>query len=240
MTKHDVDVVAFATHPDDAEISCGGTLIKLTDAGRKVVVVDLTAGELGTRGTVETRAAEAEAATKILGLHGRENLGLPDGSLDTSQHCRQAVVESIRRWRPRALFLPYYEDRHPDHVRASRLVYEAAFLSGLIQFDTGQQAHRPEQLFHYMGWVEFEPTVVVDITEQADRKLEAIYAYETQFNPNKARGPQTRLTSPTTDWLIRSRMAHLGARIGAKYGEGFLVRGQIEIDDPLNLTVSSF
>ena len=240
MTNHDVDVVAFATHPDDAEISCGGTLIKLADAGRTVVVVDLTAGELGTRGTVETRAAEAEAATKILGIHSRETLGLPDGSLDASPDCKRAVVESIRRWRPRALFLPYYEDRHPDHVRASRLIYEAAFLSGLVQFETGQHAHRPDQLFYYMGWYEFEPTVVVDITEQVDRKLAAIYAYETQFNPDTERGPQTRLTSPTTDWLIRSRMAHLGARIGAKYGEGFLVRGQIEIDDPLNLTVSSF
>ena len=240
MSNNDVDVVAFATHPDDAEISCGGTLLKMVDAGRKVVVVDLTAGELGTRGSVETRAAEAEAATRILGLHARENLGLPDGHLDSSEACKRPVVEAIRRWRPRALFLPHTEDRHPDHVRAAHLVYEAAFLSGLIRYETDREAHRPAQLFHYMGWVEFEPTVIVDITEQAERKLQAIYAYETQFNPDATRGPQTKLTSPTTDWLIRSRMARLGAKIGAKYGEGFLVRGQIEVEDPLHVNVSSF
>ncbi|MBU0596119.1 hypothetical protein KJ567_05505 [Candidatus Bipolaricaulota bacterium] len=129
---------------------------------------------------------------------------------------------------------------HPDHVRASNLVYEAAFLAGLIQFDTGQEAYRPSQLFYYMGWHEFDPTVVVDITEQAERKLKAIYSFATQFNPDTERGPQTRLTSPTTDWLIRSRMAHLGSRIGCKYAEGFLVRGQIEVDDPLQLAFSSF
>lgn len=240
MAEHEIDVVAFATHPDDAEISCGGTLIKLTDAGRKVVVVDLTAGEFGTRGSVETRAAEADASSRILRLHGRENLGLPDGHLNSSPESKRAVVDAIRRWRPKALFLPYYEDRHPDHVRASHLVYEAAFLAGLIRYETGQEAHRPTQLFYYMGWYEFDPTVVVDITEQADRKLEAVYAFATQFNPDAERGPQTRLTSPTTDWLIRSRMTHLGSTIGCKYAEGFLVRGQIEIDDPLHLTFSSF
>jgi len=240
MSEHNVDVVAFAAHPDDAEISCGGTLIKLADAGRKVVVVDLTAGELGTRGNAETRAAEAHAATRILGLYDRENLGLPDGGLETSSNSVRSVVESIRRWCPGAIFLPHDRDRHPDHMQASLLVYKAAFAAGLVKLDTGQAPHRPSQLFYYMGWDEFDPTIVVDITEQAERKLQAIYAYATQFDPDAARGPQTRLTSPTTDWLIRSRMAHLGARIGAKYGEGFLVRGQIEIDDPLHLTVSSF
>ena len=240
MTKHEVDAVAFATHPDDAEISCGGTLIKLTDAGRRVVVVDLARGELGTRGSVEIRAQEAEASSKILGLCGRENLGLADGHIDSSPESKRAVVEAIRRWRPKALFLPYWDDRHPDHVRASRLIYDAAFLAGLRRYETDLEAFRPSQLFYYMGWHEFDPTVFVDITEQAERKLEAIYAFATQFQPDAERGPQTRLTSPTTDWLIRSRMSHLGSLIRCKYAEGFLIRAKIEVEDPLELAFSSF
>jgi len=240
MSKHDVDVVAFAAHPDDAEIGCGGTLIKLAEAGRTVVIVDLSAGELATRGTVATRAAESEAATQILGLHDRENLGLPDGGLEPSPENVRAVVGAIRRWRPRTLFLPYGRDRHPDHMQASRLVYQAAFTAGLIRYDTGQDAHRPEQLIDYMGWFDFEPTFIVDITEQFERKMRAIYAYSTQFRADGSADPQTRLTSSDTDWALRSRMAYYGARIRVRYGEGFLVRGDLAVDDPLVLDFRSF
>jgi bacillithiol biosynthesis deacetylase BshB1 len=235
-----VDVVAFGTHPDDAEIGCGGTLIKLADAGYKVVIVDLVRGELGTRGTVETRAAEAAASSKILGLHDRQNLELPDGDVAVGPDAKRRIVDSLRHWRPRAIFLPYWEDRHPDHANASRLIYEAAFVSGLMRFEPQKEPHRPSQLFYYMGWYEFTPTFIVDITEQADRKLAAIYAFSTQFRADAERGPQTRLTSPTTDWLIRSRMAHYGSRIRSKYGEGFLIRGQLEVANPLDLTFESF
>ena len=235
-----VDVVAFGTHPDDAEIGCGGTLIKLADAGLKVVVVDLVRGEMGTRGSADIRAQEAAASTKILGLHARDNLGLEDGNIGTTQEAKRSVVEAIRRWRPRAIFLPYWEDRHPDHANASRLIYESSFLSGLIRFDTDQEAYRPTQLFYYMGWYEFDPTFVVDITAQAERKMEAIYAFGTQFRADAERGPQTRLTSPTTDWLIRSRMAHFGSRIRCKFGEGFLIRGRLEVENPLDLMFESF
>lgn len=234
------DVIAFGTHPDDAEIGCGGTLIKLTDAGFQVVVVDLVQGEMGTRGSVEIRAKEAAASSKLLRLHGRENLQLQDGDITNSMESKRKVVEAIRRWRPKAIFLPYWEDRHPDHCNASKLIYEATFLSGLIRFDTGQEPHRPTQLFYYMGWYEFTPSFIVDITEQAERKLEAIYTFSTQFRADAERGPQTRLTSPTTDWLIRSRMAHLGSRIRSKYGEGFLIRGHLEVENPLDLLFESF
>jgi len=240
MKTTEVDIVAFGAHPDDAEIGCGGTLIKFADAGRKIVIVDLVRGELGTRGSVETRAQEAEASSRIIGLHGRENLGLPDGHISSSPEAKRKVVESIRRWQPKAIFVPYWDDRHPDHANASHLVYEASFLSGLMRYDTGQESHRPDKVFYYMGWYEFTPSFVVDITDQAERKLEAIYAFRTQFDPNADRGPQTRLTSPTTDWLIRSRMAHFGSLIRSKYGEGFLIRGRLEVDDPLELTFSSF
>jgi len=234
------DVIAFGTHPDDAEIGCGGTLIKLTDAGYKVVVVDLVRGEMGTRGSSEIRGQEAAVSSKILGLHGRENLDLQDGNIVGTMEAKQKIVEAIRRWRPKAIFLPYWEDRHPDHSNASRLIYEATFLSGLMRFETGQELHRPTQLFYYMGWVEFTPTFVVDITEQAERKLEAIYAFSTQFRADAERGPQTRLTSPTTDWLIRSRMAQFGSRIRCKYGEGLLIRGQLEVENPLDLLFETF
>jgi N-acetylglucosamine malate deacetylase 1 len=234
------DVLAFGTHPDDAEIGCGGTLLKLADAGLKVVVADLVRGELGSRGSADIRSQEAAASSAILGLHGRDNLGLEDGNIVTTADAKRRVVETLRRWRPKAIFLPYWEDRHPDHANASRLIYEAAFLSGLVRFETGQDAHRPAQLFYYMGWVEFEPTFIVDVTEQAERKLQAIYAFSTQFRADASRGPQTRLTSPTTDWLIRSRMAHLGSRIRCRYGEGFLIRGHLEVGNPLDLVFESF
>lgn len=237
---NNADVLAFGTHPDDAEIGCGGTLIKLTDAGLKVVVVDLVRGEMGTRGNAEIRAEEAAASSKVLGLHARDNLGLEDANIGTTPEAKRTVVEALRRWRPKAIFLPYWEDRHPDHANASRLIYESAFLSGLIRFETGQEAHRPTQLFYYMGWYEFEPTFVVDITAQAERKMEAIYSFGTQFRADAERGPQTRLTSPTTDWLIRSRMAHFGSRIRSKFGEGFLIRGRLEVENPLDLMFESF
>ena len=150
------------------------------------------------------------------------------------------MAEAIRRWRPRAVFLPYWSDRHPDHANASHLAYEGIFLAGLSRYDTDQDNHRPSKLFYYMGWHEFEPTFIVDITDQAERKLEAIYAYETQFSPDATRDPQTVLTSPTTDWLLRSRMAHYGSLIRRKYGEGFLIRGRLEAHDPLELHFNSF
>ena len=234
------DVIAFGTHPDDVEIGCGGTLIKLADAGYKVVIVDLAQGELGTRGSPEIRAQEATASSQILGLHGRENLELQDCNLAITMEAKRRIVEAVRRWRPKAVFLPYWEDRHPDHVNASRLIYEALFLSGLVRFETGQEPHRPTQLFYYMGWVEFAPTFIVDISEQVERKLEAIYAYGSQFHADAERGPQTRLTSPTTDWLFRSRMACFGSRIRCKYGEGFLIRGELEVENPLDLLFETF
>jgi bacillithiol biosynthesis deacetylase BshB1 len=235
-----VDVVAFAAHPDDAEIGCGGTLIKLADSGHKVVIVDLVRGELGTRGSAEIRAQEARASSKILGLYGRDNLELPDGDIRITSDSKRRVVDAIRRWRPRALFVPYWEDRHPDHANASHLVYEGAFAAGLIRYETELPAFRPSQIFYYMGWYAFEPTFIVDVTEQAERKMEAIYAFSTQFRPDAQAGPPTRLTSPTTDWLLRSRMAYLGARIRSTYGEGFLARGMLEVDNPLGLAVESF
>ncbi len=234
------DVMVFGAHPDDIEIGCGGTVIKLTDAGRRVVLVDLVRGELGTRGSAETRSQEAAKGAEILGVAARENLELEDGHIRVTVEGRRRVAEAVRRWRPDTVFLPYWEDRHPDHSYASRLVYEGTFLAGLARFGTGQERHRPSRLIYYMGWYEFEPTFIVDITAQFERKMASVYAYATQFRPDGSPDPETRLTSQSTDWLIRSRMAYYGARIRVRYAEAFLIRGHLAVDDPLELDFESF
>jgi len=236
----DADVVAFGAHPDDIELGCGGTLAKLADAGRAVVFVDLTRGELGTRGTIDVRKEEAREAARILGAVARENLALPDGQLALTAEAKRKVVEVIRRFRPRLVLLPYFSDRHPDHVHASEIVYEGTFLAGLPRYVTEKASHRPEKILYYMGWEEFSPSFIVDISEQFERKMEAIRAYASQFSLVNPSYPETRLTSPAMDHLIRSRMAHYGALIEKEYGEAFLVRGVLEVDDPLNLRFSSF
>ena len=231
----DADVLGFGAHPDDIEIGCGGTVIKLADAGRSVVLVDMVRGELGTRGSAQIREQEATAAAKLLGVTARENLELEDGNVRPTPEAKRKVAETIRRWRPQMVFLPYCED-----VCACELAYAGIFLAGLHRYETGQVAYRPDRLIYYMGWGEFEPTFVVDITAQFERKMEAIYAYSTQFKPDASPDPQTRLTSEETDWFMRSRMAHYGSLIGARYGEGFLIRGRLAVEDPLSLNFSSF
>lgn len=235
-----IDVLAFGAHPDDVEIGCGGTLLSLTDDGKRVVIVDLVRGELGTRGSTEIRTQEAAASSEILRLTARENLGLADGHIRANLEAKRKVVEAIRRWRPEVVFLPYWLDRHPDHARASELVYEGSFLAGLERFETDQENHRPSRLFYFMGWGAFEPTFIVDITAQFDRKMEAIYAFSTQFQPEASTDPQTRLTAPSTDWRIRSRAAYFGSLIDVRYGEGFLIRGRLEVENPLSLRFRTF
>lgn len=236
----DTDVVAFGPHPDDIELGCGGTLIKLVDLGYSVVLVDLSRGEMSTRGTVETRNAEAVAAAKVIGAAARENLGLPDGSIRASDEARLKVVEVIRRHRPRLAFIPYYRDRHPDHCRASELLYDGLFAAGLEKYKTGQEKYRPSRVMYYMRWYEFEPTFIVDVTEQFERKMQAVYAYATQFTPDDESYAQTRLTSPQHHWELVHRMAYYGSQIGTRYGEGFLTRGRMAVEDPLQVTFSSF
>ena len=235
-----VDVMAFGAHPDDIELGCGGTLIKLADVGHSVVIVDMVRGELGTRGTVETRKVEAAAAAKVIGAVARENLKLEDGNIHISKDSKHRVVEVVRRYRPRMVLLPYYQDRHPDHYHASQLAYEGAFLAGLTRYESGQPSYRPPQVVYYMGWYEFDPTFIVDITAQFERKMEAIYAYSTQFRPDDNFYKRTRLTSKEYHWMVEHRMAYYGSLIGKKYGEGFLSRGKMEVENPLDVCFSSF
>ncbi|MBN1859364.1 bacillithiol biosynthesis deacetylase BshB1 [Candidatus Bipolaricaulota bacterium] len=235
-----VDILAFGAHPDDIEISCGGTLIKLREAGYSLALIDLTKGEMGTRGSATIRAQEAERASELIGAQTRVNLGLPDGDLSTTSEAKRRIVTAVRSFRPRIAFLPYWEDRHPDHAHASRLVYDALFLSGLSRYETDQPAHRPTQVVHYMGWREFAPTFIVDISTQFERKMDSIFAYKTQFLSDASADPETRLTAEATHRRIEARMAYYGSLIGARYGEGFLIRGHLAVDDPLQLSFLSF
>ena len=235
-----VDVMAFGAHPDDIELGCGGTLIKLVDLGHSVVLVDMAQGEMGTRGTVETRRAEAAAAAKIIGAVARENLKLEDGNIRADEEAKHRVVEVVRKHRPRLVFIPYYKDRHPDHYHASQVAYEGIFLAGLAQYETGQESYRPLRVLYYMGWYEFEPTFIVDISAQFDQKMDAIYAFSTQFKPGDSFYEQTRLTSRQYNWALVHRMAYYGSLIGKQYGEGFLIRGRMEVENPLEVKFSSF
>ena len=232
-----LSTLAFSPHPDDVELRCGGTLIKLSDGGHSTGVIDLTIGEMSTRGSTpeREREREAEESSKILSLQCRENLAIPDGNVRLSEDNKLKVIRAIRRYRPRVLMLPYWEDRHPDHAHASRLIFDAAYLSGLSKLDTGQKAHRPEILVYYMGYFEFTPSFVVDVSAEHERKMEAIRAYRSQFYNPDYQAEETMLSKPEflEDLELKSR--YYGSLIGATYGEPFLVRGSIRLDTPFRL-----
>ena len=231
----ELDVLAFGAHRDDIELTCGGTMIKLVDQGYKTGIIDLTAGEMGTRGSAEERAAEAEKAAKLLQVRCRENLRIPDSNIEISWENKIKVVKAIRRHRPIIVLLPYWEDRQPDHAHTSQLVFEAAFLAGLSKLDTGQLKHRPEKLVYYKCHYRFDPSFVVDVTEQHERKMEAIRAYKSQiYNPNYP-GEHTLISSPEYIEAIEVQSRYYGGLIRKKHGEPFLVREMLEVEDITSL-----
>lgn len=239
MIDH-IDVLAFGAHPDDIELGCGGTLIKLSSAGYSVALIDMTQGEMGTRGTVEIRQQEAAAAATIIGAAVRENLELEDGNIHKTSEAKRKIAAVIRKYRPSLVLIPYWKDRHPDHYHASELAYEGIFFAGLHRYRTGQEAYRPTRLLYYMGWQEFKPSLIVDISDQFKRKMEAIYAYSTQFKPDDDSYPLTRLTSSAYSRSIKTRNAYYGSLIEKEYGEGFLIQGNIEAENLLDIKFSSF
>ena len=235
------DIVAVCAHPDDAELAMGGTIAREAARGRRVALVDLTRGECGSRGTPETRAAEAAEAARILGAAHRESLGLPDARLQAAPEHRDPMVEAIRRLRPRVVLLQHWEQRHPDHAAASRIVYDACFLSGLRNYrpDLGP-AFRPAKLAYTVTMTEannLAPTFVVDVTPFWETKLRAISAFASQFAPSPGE------TGPLPLDLFKegvelSGRRH-GQRIGVRYGEGFVTREPLAVDDLLALGGSS-
>lgn len=226
-----VDVMVLAAHPDDAEIGCGGTILRLTAAGRRVAVVDATRGEAATRGTPETRADEARAATAVLGLCARENLGLPDGALTVDDRSRRVVIEAVRRLRPRILLAPLAVDVHPDHVAVAELAGRAFFLAGLrkVMPEAGAP-HRPRLLARYFGNDAETPTFCIDVSEVAERKRDAVACYASQIPDDDAgRAHFVRALDPIRRFEARDRW--FGAQCGVAAAEPFLVDGPASLDE---------
>lgn len=221
-----VDILAIGAHPDDVELGCGGTLAKLISQGKKVAIVDLTQGELGTRGTNITRAEEAAEASQILGISARENLKMKDGFILNTEEYQMQVVKMIRKYQPEIVFANAIDDRHPDHAKASRLVSDACFLAGLVKIETelegeNQKQWRPKQVFHYIQWKHITPDFVVDISDFMEKKIEACLAYKTQFYDPNSNEPMTPIA--TKDFLesLTYRAQDLGRLSGVDFAEGF-------------------
>lgn len=221
-----LDVLAIAAHPDDVEIAASGTVLKCIAEGKKVGILDLTRGELGTRGSVELRKKEAEKSSQILGISYRKNLGLPDGFFVHDQASILKVIEQIRDTQPEIVLAPTINDRHPDHGRAAKLVVDACFYSGLIKIETQYQqkeqiAYRPKALYHYIQDYFLDPDFVIDITPYFEKKMESILAFDSQFyNPNSEE-PVTPISTPEFLEGIKARSLQMGRLIQVKYGEGF-------------------
>jgi bacillithiol biosynthesis deacetylase BshB1 len=236
-----LDLLAIAAHPDDVELTCGGTLIKMAKRGYKTGVLDLTAGEMGTRGTPETRAQEAAKAAKLMGVKWRSCLGVPDSDVQPSRHHKLKLAEAIRELRPRTVILPYWEARHPDHYNASTLGYEGCFLAGLKQLPLGGEPYRPFKILYSTAFAEFaRPSMVVDITEQYEQRRRAILAYQSQFRPKKnERKSRVYLGLEQLENEMNRLARQYGHMIGARYGEPFLMKELMKVDDVVEMEVRS-
>lgn len=221
-----VDILAIGAHPDDVELGCAGTLAKLISEGKTVAVVDLTQGELGTRGTNVTRAQEAAEATEIMGYVNRENLKMKDGFLSNTEEYQMQIVKMIRKYQPEIVFSNSIDDRHPDHAKASKLVSDACFLSGLVKIETildneSQNPWRPKHIFNYIQWKHITPAFVVDVSDFMDKKIEACLAYKTQFYDPNSKEPMTPIASKDFLESLTYRAQDLGRLSGVDYAEGF-------------------
>ena len=238
----DLDLLCIAAHRDDAELLCGGTLIRAVDAGKRVGVLDLTQGEMGTRGSAELRASEASAAARVMGLAVRENLGLPDAGIRNDDGTRALLVAALRRLRPRVVIAPASRSRHPDHRLAWELSRDACFLAGLTRYAPSDAPRfRPFKLLQVMTYREdaVKPTFVVDISEQFARKLEAIRCYGSQFDGEIQAGEVYPNGEPLYD-IVTHQAAHYGSLIRCRYGEPFLTDETMRVDDVTSLPVSTF
>ncbi len=222
-----LDLLAFSPHPDDAELGCGGSLILAADQGLQVAIADLSAGEMSSRGTLAQRQQEKDETADLLGLCGRWLVGLPDSQIGTDPAHRQPIIQLIRETRPRFVLAPYSQDRHPDHVGASKLVREACFFAGVSKLGSGSP-HRPERIYYYAIHHPFRPSFVVDISAVWERKMAAITAYKSQFQSDGS-GPETAISRPHFLRLVEARAVWFGAMIGAAYGEAFHLPGPVSV-----------
>jgi len=235
-----LDILAIGAHPDDIELGCGATIAKEIANGKKIGVIDLTRGELGTRGTAETRDAEADDAAKILGVSVRVNMKFSDGFFRNDKQHQMEIIKMIRKYQPDMVLCNAIDDRHIDHGKGSQLVSDACFLSGLMKIETNidgntQKPWRPKHVYHYIQWKNLEPDVVVDVTGFIDTKMEAVLAYKTQFFDPKSDAPQTPISSSNFTDSVKYRARDLGRLIGVEFGEGFTVERYVAVDSLYNL-----
>jgi bacillithiol biosynthesis deacetylase BshB1 len=231
-----LDILAFGAHPDDVELGCGATIAKEISLGKKVGIVDLTRGELGTRGSADLRDLEAEKAGAILGVSVRENLGFSDGFFTNDKKHQLEIIKMIRKFQPEIVLCNAIDDRHIDHPKGSSLVSDACFLSGLLKIDTKiegkqQEKWRPKQVYHYIQWKNIEPSFVVDVTGFIDKKTKAVVAYSSQFYDPKSNEPETPITSKNFIDSIHYRAKDLGRLIGVEYAEGFTTERYVAVEN---------
>ena len=231
MKEAAVDVLFISAHADDTELSCGGTAAKLVTDGLRVGLVDLTRGEMGTRGTPETRQGESQAAANTLGATFRLTLDFGDGNLRTGREEELQIIDVVRRHRPKLVITPYPDERHPDHARTGRVVTDASFYAGLKSLKTDLPAHRPQAVLYYLQNYMFPPTFIVDVSETWKTKMDAIAAYKSQFFDPKSNEPNTFISDPKFLDMIEARGKHFGALIGAAYGEAFISKQPPRVDD---------
>jgi len=229
-----IDILAFGAHPDDVELFAGGTLAKMASRGYATGIVDLTRGELGTRGTPAIRAQEAREAARILGLKVRENLRFPDGRIGVTTKAQLGVIRVLRKYRPEIVLVHHWDDKHPDHVNTSILVTQAAQHSGLAKIKTGQERFRPKRILYFKVPANEPPTFVVDVSDFAAQRLAAIQAYKSQLFDASSVEPETELSRPSFPSRIENIHKYYGALIGTALGEGFYTKAMIEIADPVD------
>ena len=236
-----LDILAIAAHRDDVELTCGGTLIKAAARGQRTAIIDLTQGEMGTRGSAELRAQEASMAAEILGVTARENVGLPDAAIENTPATRRQIATLIRKFRPRVVIAPATRGRHPDHRVASELIRDACFLAGLAKIDPATSPHRPKKVIHCVSFrQDFEkPTFVVDISAEFERKMQAVRCYGSQFEGATQAGEVYPTGEPLYD-VIRYHASHYGSLIRTQYGEPFFTFETMRVDDIAALEVSTF
>lgn len=235
-----LDILAIGAHPDDVELGCGATLAKEIANGKKVGIIDLTRGELGTRGTAETRANEANEAAQILGVSVRENLDFADGFFLNDKLHQLEIIKIIRKYQPDIVICNAIDDRHIDHGKGSKLVSDACFLSGLVKIETEvsgevQSSWRPKHVYHYIQWKNLEPDFVVDVSKYMDVKMKAVLAYKTQFYDANSEEPETPISSKNFTDSISYRARDLGRLIGVDYAEGFTVERYVAVDSLFDL-----
>jgi len=228
------DVLAFAPHPDDAEMGCGGLLMKLKNFGYKTGIIDLTRGELSSNGNLEIRSKETKAASNVLGLDLRENLELEDGNIINDISSRNKVIEVLRKYQPKMVLIPYHNDRHPDHENAHKLIKDSIFISGLVKYETALNSHRPDIVLNYMLHFEFKPVFITDITDVFERKVEAVTAYKSQFFSTQKKDVITHISTKAFNDILHTRARYFGLKINAEFAEPYFINSRIRIDDPLS------